>query len=223
MDIYITEIDSGRKVTIPALPMDGITAGAEGRFATYEIMNKGPVKVPDGRNLESVSWTAMFPGAARKNEPWIRTWTDPQELDAIFTEWREKEPKLKLVVTDTNINIDCYVQSYIPIQTGGFGDINYSIVLEQRDELIVKAVTAKTTNKSTSNRTTKSKSKTYTVKSGDCLWNIAKMPLHYGDSKQWMKIYNANKEIIEAEAQRRMGKDSNKGWWIFPGTVLQIP
>ena len=223
MDIYLTEIDSGRKVTIPALPMDGITAGGEGRFATYEIMNKGPVKVPDGRNLETVSWVAMFPGAARKNEPWIRTWTDPLELDAIFKEWLEKQPKLKLVITDSNINIDCYVMTYIPIQSGGFGDINYSITLEQRDELVIKAVTAKTTNKSTSNRTTKSTGKTYKVKSGDCLWDIAKMSIHYGKGSEWKKIYNANKDIIEKEAKRRGRKDSNNGWWIYPGTVLQIP
>ena len=222
MDIYLTEIDSGRKVTIPALPMDGITAGGEGRFTTYEIMNKGPVRVPDGRNLETVSWAAMFPGEARKNEPWIRTWTDPLELDAIFTEWREKQPKLKLVITDSNINIDCYVMNYIPIQSGGFGDINYSVTFEQRDELVIKAVTVKTVNKyNGSNRTTKSNSETHTVKSGDMLWTIAKK--FYGKGAQWPKIYNANKDIIEKEAQRRMGKDSDKGHWIFPGTVLQIP
>lgn len=222
MDIYITEIDSGRKVTIPALPMDGFTAGAEGRFATYEIMNKGPVKVPDGRNLETVSWSAMFPGEARKNEPWIRTWTDPLELDAIFSEWREKQPKLKLVITDSNINIDCYVLSYIPVPSGGFGDISYTVTLEQRDDLVINAVTTKTTNKkSSSNRTTKSKSKTHTVKSGDCLWNISKK--YYGKGSEWKKIYNANKDIIEKEAKRRGRKDSNKGWFIYPGTVLSIP
>lgn len=223
MDIYITEIDSGRKVTIPALPMDGITAGGEGRFSTYEIMNKGPVKVPDGRNLKMVSWVAMFPGPARQREPWIRKWTDPLELDAIFNEWLEKEPKLKLVITDSNINIDCYLTTYIPIQSGGYGDINYSITFETRDEIVIKAVTVKTANKSSGSRTTKSTSKTYKVKSGDTLWDIAQMPLHYKDGKQWIKIYNANKDIIEAEAKRRMGKDSNKGWWIFPGTVLSIP
>lgn len=224
MDIYITEIDSGRKVTIPALPMEGVTAGAEGRFVTYEIMNKGPVNIPDGRNLELVTWESFLPGEARRTEPWVRTWTDPLELDAIFREWREKQPKLKLVVTDSNINIDCYITNYQGTPSGGYGDISYSISFETRDEIVIKAVTAKTANKSTtSNRPTKSTGKTYKVKSGDCLWNIAKMSIHYGKGSQWKKIYDANKEIIEKEAQRRGRKDSNKGWWIYPGTVLQIP
>ena len=221
MDIYITEIDSGRKVTIPALPMEGVTAGAEGRFVTYEIMNKGPVNIPDGRNLELVTWESFLPGEARRTEPWVRTWTDPLELDAIFREWREKQPKLKLVVTDSNINIDCYITNYQGTPSGGYGDINYSISFETRDEIVIKAVTVSTTNKSNSNRTTKSNSSTYTVKSGDCLWNIAKE--FYGKGNQWKTIYNANKEIIEKEAQRRGRKDSNNGWFIYPGTVLSIP
>lgn len=35
---------------------------------------------------------------------------------------------------------------------------------------------------------------TYTVKSGDCLWDIAKA--YYGDGSKYTQIYNANKDII---------------------------
>ena len=41
------------------------------------------------------------------------------------------------------------------------------------------------------------KVKTYTVKSGDCLWNIAKK--YYGNGAQYTKIYNANKGELESE------------------------
>lgn len=50
---------------------------------------------------------------------------------------------------------------------------------------------------------------TYTVVSGDCLWNIAKK--FYGSGAQYVKIYNANKNII---------KNPNL---IYPGQVLTIP
>jgi nucleoid-associated protein YgaU len=37
---------------------------------------------------------------------------------------------------------------------------------------------------------------TYTVKRGDCLWKIAKMPDHYGRGSMWPVIWRANKKKI---------------------------
>jgi len=53
-------------------------------------------------------------------------------------------------------------------------------------------------------------SQTYTVVSGDCLWNIAKK--FYGNGAKYTVIYNANKEVI--------GGNPNL---IYPGQVLTIP
>lgn len=55
-----------------------------------------------------------------------------------------------------------------------------------------------------------SSSRTYTVKSGDNLWNIAKQ--YYGSGAMYTKIYEANKDII--------GGNPNL---IFPGQKLIIP
>ena len=52
--------------------------------------------------------------------------------------------------------------------------------------------------------------KTYTVKAGDCLWNIAKK--FYGKGGDYTKIYNANKGTI--------GSNPNL---IYPGQVFTIP
>lgn len=53
-------------------------------------------------------------------------------------------------------------------------------------------------------------SQTYTVVSGDCLWNIAKK--FYGNGSKYTVIYNANKGVI--------GGNPNL---IYPGQVLTIP
>ena len=49
----------------------------------------------------------------------------------------------------------------------------------------------------------------YTVRKGDTLSAIAKQ--YYGDGNAYMKIYNANRDVL---------KDPDK---IYPGQVLRIP
>lgn len=64
----------------------------------------------------------------------------------------------------------------------------------------------------------------YTVKSGDNLWSIARA--HYGNNNivnNVSKIYNANKDVIEAAAKAHGLSSSDNGHWIYPGTVLIIP
>ena len=51
--------------------------------------------------------------------------------------------------------------------------------------------------------------KTYTVKKGDCLWNIAKLLL--GDGSRYTEIYALNRDKI-----------TNPNL-IYPGQVLTIP
>lgn len=65
------------------------------------------------------------------------------------------------------------------------------------------------------------KMESYTVKKGDCLWKISRK--FYGTGTKWKTIYNANKTVIENTARKYGKKSSSNGWWIYPGTKLQIP
>ena len=62
---------------------------------------------------------------------------------------------------------------------------------------------------------------TYTVKSGDCLWNISKK--FYGNGSDWKIIYDANKSAIESDAKKHGKNSSSNGHWIYPGLKLTIP
>lgn len=61
----------------------------------------------------------------------------------------------------------------------------------------------------------------YTVVSGDNLWDIARVKL--GDGSRMDEIYELNKDTIEAAAKKYGRSSSSNGWWIYPGTVLQLP
>lgn len=68
--------------------------------------------------------------------------------------------------------------------------------------------------------------RTYTIHTGDTLTGISVR--FYGTASRYVNIYNANAGAIEGAAKAH-GKTSSRGpngtvgWWIYPGTVLQIP
>ncbi|MEU6539606.1 alpha/beta fold hydrolase [Streptomyces sp. NPDC047000] len=62
---------------------------------------------------------------------------------------------------------------------------------------------------------------THTVASGNTLWDIAQQAL--GDAMRWDSVYDLNRQTIEHEALRHGYPSSDRGHWIFPGTVLALP
>lgn len=62
---------------------------------------------------------------------------------------------------------------------------------------------------------------TYTVETGDSLWEIADH--HYGDGAKWWALYGANDEVLEKKARGHGRKGSEAGHWIFPKTKLAVP
>lgn len=79
------------------------------------------------------------------------------------------------------------------------------------------SITTATTTKQITSTKTKSTSKYHTVKSGDCLWNIAKK--YYGDGTKYKKIYDANKTMLD---KKNKGKNVDK-YTIYVGQKIIIP
>ena len=148
---------------------------------------------------------------------------------------------------DTNLKMAVEGYELKESADNGF-DVNLDISLKQYREYGTKTITLKTVKKETttkktsstsstssssnSNKTTTAKvekpretkkptTRTYTVKKGDCLWNIAKK--FYGKGSSWKKIYNANQSTIEKVAKKHGKKSSSNGHWIWAGTKLTIP
>ncbi|MDO4650436.1 MAG: LysM peptidoglycan-binding domain-containing protein, partial [Eubacteriales bacterium] len=100
------------------------------------------------------------------------------------------------------------IQSYKASEEGGdVGTISYTVEMKEYrvPEVTKYKVTTKVEKKKKKTKAkkkssgkrvdNKKKPKTYTVKKGDCLWNIAKK--FYGNGAQYKKIYNANKNKIK--------------------------
>lgn len=233
MEIYITNLETKEKLRLPMLPEE-IKVKMGNKFATYNILRNGEVKVATGPGLDTVSWTGYFPGKKRKKEPYIRKWKAPKKCDTFLRNLKaiHGEPvEAKLLVTGTNINLKVYLQDYSPTEFGGLGDIKYSITFIKAKPLSVQEsskaeakdsdddddddkTTVKNLPKSKDEeRTTGSSKGNVTVKSGDSLWAIAQR--EYGDGSLYTKIRDANKGVIS-----KHGSNPNMIW---PGDVLVIP
>lgn len=219
MDVYITEIGTGARLALSMLPEKTKHKG-DAQFQTYDIINVGEVKLPKGTNLLSFSWSGTLPGKSRKKASYVKTryWRSPNEIQSIWERWRKNGTKLRLMVTETPINHDVYLDSYTAEATGGNGDYEYDISFVEAKEVAVYTVSELNIKPSTvanSNSTTSrppaaaAAAKTYTVKSGDSLWKIAQKNL--GKGGRYMEVYNLNKDKI---------KNPNL---IYPGQVLTLP
>ena len=158
-------------------------------------------------------------------------WLDPKSVIKKLENWRDKGTVLNLIISaGGGINVDVTINSFEYKKFGGKGDYSYSIsfyryrplkIQTTKDLGIDKKKKKTTTRTNLKKSSTDKKKQTYTIKSGDCLWNIAKK--FYGSGADWKKIYDANKTAIEKAAKKYGHKDSDQGDWIFPGTILTIP
>lgn len=222
-DIYIYEEAKGKAsgIRIPWLPEKIEVDMGELRAAEYDILDQGPVDVPNGSNLGEITFQSTFPGTARKGLPFLRgILKKPDVYIKQMDQWKEKGTELRIIVTGTRINHPVYLVKFAYSYAGGYGDVEYTLTVKTRREIkitTVKAAAKKNQTKSSSASTTTS----YTIKKGDTLWGIAVK--HLGKGSRWKEIYNLNKTIIENTAKKHGKKSSNSGHWIYPGCKIKLP
>lgn len=102
--------------------------------------------------------------------------------------------------------------------SGYYCSIQAHLCIVVKGVTVAKVASGQTTKKA---KESSSKSKTYTIVSGDTLWKISTKEL--GSGAKYMQIYNANSSVIESAAKSHGKSSSSNGHWIYPGTTLTIP
>ncbi len=224
--VYITELDTGTRIALP-LPPESVKCKAETKFISYNIIAVGEVKFPDGEKLTKFSWSGRLPGESMKHMRIVSSadWRSPKEIQSIFSVWRAKGKKLRLLITGTTINHDVYLENYT-VDNSKLDTVEYSvsfavaknIKVYTTAELNVQGQTqAPQAPQMTNDRPESSEAaaetpqkKTYTVKPGDSLWAISKKLL--GNGARYNELYELNKSII--------GSNPNL---IYAGQTFTIP
>lgn len=231
MEIWLKQ--NKEAIQLPILP-PSFSIGVENGHQTVNVQTKGEVVILGKKGLKTLELSSFFPNADYPFAAYAKD-RDPYEYVKKLEAWQE-EP-IRVTITETNINLRFIMQSFSYGEPDGTGDVEYTISLKEYrkpnkgDGTGSGGGASSTTQQSEEDarkllkRPTKSVPKTYVVKKGDNLWNLAKN--FYGSGKKHTKLYNANKYAIEKEAKKRgLMSSANKGingWWIFPGTKLVVP
>ena len=214
--VYITQLDTGQKLQLAMTP-ENIHVKFAQSFSTFNIIHLGETKLPRGEKLTGISWKGILPGQKTAAYKFVNSeaWVEPSEIVRQLeswknTHWERNTSKLRLLVTQTPINLDVYIDNFTSDYSGGQGNVEYNIsFIAAKDVLIrtVEEIDGETQEQLEERPTTKPE--TVTVKPGDSLWAISQQQL--GDGSRWQEIYELNKDKIS---------DPDL---IYPGQEFQLP
>lgn len=213
--MWLTYNAEKEKIQLPVLPESFKTKNGNSNDSV-DIAGLGEIVIMQSRPALQFSFSSFFP-AAKFPGLQVSSITKPLELIEKINKWKASKKPVHFIATACGVDLFAAIQSFDYSEEGGDpGTYQYSITLKEYREIAVRQVKvdipkATATVKKEEPRVDNTvKPKTYTVKSGDCLWNIAKK--YYGSGSDYTKIYNANKGTI--------GGNPNL---IYPGQVLTIP
>lgn len=214
-EMWLTHNAEKEKIQLPVLPTSFKVKNGS-RNDSVDVVGLGEIVIMQSRPALQFSWSSFFP-AAKFPGIQVSTITKPLALVQKINEWKDSRQPIHLVATACGADIYATIESFDYTEEGGDpGTFQYSISLKEYREIAVRQVNVDvssgtaTVQKAAQRVDNTVTPQTYTVKSGDCLWNIAKKLL--GSGSQYKKIYEANKGTI--------GGNPNL---IYPGQVLTIP
>ena len=178
------------------------------------ITGLGDVTVFGGKGLRTIEISSFFPNPKRKYS--FVSYTDyPKQYDCVnkIKKWMDKGEVLRFIVTGTEINFQVRITDFEYSEQDGTRDVYFTINLKEYRKIKISSTTPKKKKTDNKDRTdtketdNKPKQKTYTVKRGDTLYDIAKK--HYGKGSDYKKIIEKNKSKYPSLAKSTTLK---KGW-----------
>lgn len=211
---------------LPITPQK-LTVKIKGSNKTLTLVNEGDINFLRSPGLTEISFDAVLPMLGKYS--FAESYRKPDYYLGLFESLMTDKAPFRFIVSrvspsggllyDTNMKVS--LENYTVTEDATKGpDVTVALTLKQFISYSTKTVTivkpkseSKPVVKEEQKRDSGSapKAKTYTVKAGDCLWNIAKK--YYGNGADYMKIYNANPGVVK-------GRSPNM---LYVGEVLTIP
>lgn len=218
------------KMLLPVTPSK-IEMKIKNNNKTYNLINEGEINILKNAGLTEISFDATFPNVKYPYAVYKSGFVTANQFLSQLELFKTNKKPFQFIITrlfpnnkslySTNIKVS--LEDYTIKEESKQGlDVVVTIKLKQYKDYGTKTcnvtikqakpvATTTTTRPATTSPapTSTQPTRTYTVKSGDCLWNIAKK--YYGNGSLYTKIFNANRDKI---------KNANL---IYPGQVFVIP
>ncbi|WP_144625222.1 LysM peptidoglycan-binding domain-containing protein [Bacillus velezensis] len=214
--VYEFWISQGKdRLRLPVLP-EQIDISDAIQNDSVKVARFGEITFIDNPGAKEISFSSFFP---KKHSPLseYKGFPSPENAIARIDKWLKSKKPVQFLITGTKINLTCSIEAFSHSEgQKDIGDRDFEIKLKEYRTASPRKIKQK--KKTKKKRPSKSAPKTYTVKKGDTLWDLAGK--FYGSSMQWRKIWNANKTAMIKRSRRNIRQP---GHWIFPGQKLKIP
>ncbi len=206
MDIIFLNSKTGEQLTMPVTPPDFHVE--TGRSITQlDMAQTGQVNLPGLEALFNEQQTFLLPSSARNYTSPGYT-GDPYGIVDTLTRWSLSGDVLRLIVTQTPVNLPILLAPVRYGEEDGTGDVYVTLTMRQYRELAAETTERSDTGNAGRAQPQATKAATaYTVVRGDTMWGIARR--YYGDGRLAWKLaaYNGI-------------KNANL---IYPGQKVTIP
>lgn len=128
MDIFLSINNREQVIKLPVTPAEfQIQSGMNNE--TYETISQGEIKLIGMPKIKAITLQSFFPA---KDYTFLkdRSYTGWEYVELIEG-WMARRIPVRLVITGTNINMACTIESFEYGPKDGSGDIYYSISLSE--------------------------------------------------------------------------------------------
>ncbi|WP_182070826.1 LysM peptidoglycan-binding domain-containing protein [Bacillus haynesii] len=203
------------KLRLPVLP-EQLDVSNNLANESVKVSKFGEVTFINEPGAKTISFSSHFP---KKYSPLseYKGFLSPENAILKIEKWMKAKKPVQFLVTGTKINFTCSIENFSHREgEKDIGDRDFDLTLKEYQTASPRKIKQK--KKTKKKRLSKPAPKMYTVKKGDTLWHIAGR--FYGNSQEWRKIWNANKQAMIKRSKRNI---KQPGHWIFPGQKLKIP
>jgi len=152
---------------------------------TLSLAMGGTINAWGGRGLREVKLKTFLPS---EESPFFSGQT-PEEILAMLKRWQDSGDPVRLIISESDINDAFFIEDITEVFREGDRDVGISVAL--REYKFKSALAALAGGDAAPVRADeRPPQKTYVVRKGDTLWNIACR--FYGDGTQWGRLAARN-------------------------------
>lgn len=138
MEFWLSYNNFEEKIQLPVNPSKfRIRTG--NKNTVVDIEGLGELNLIGGELLAELELASFFPA---KYAPYCAYRGLPNPYDAVelIEKWRKTKQPIRLIITDTPVNMACAIESFEWGERGGTRDVNYTLLLKEYRFIEVKQV-----------------------------------------------------------------------------------